>query len=751
MLYPAIPANKGLLALLASLLLSISFAHANTDDFSLKFAVIPDTQGADDNWGKNRVTLPNGTKTHLGIDWNKDGYYDGEGFLIDISSNGASYWHPKLVLNENQNPTLVENPKDFPIGYRHLPLPLVEPIVAKIIEEQVDMVLAVGDLTDLRSEHEYQQWMEKVAKPLLTNHINVYPVRGNHEVVDGNDWQQWFDAAPHVGKPTSVNNVDNGIDAYQANDTFDQGYKLYQAYPGSLIQDKIAKGLVIGYPGIEDLVYYFVEGDTLFIGLDYYFSSLINNSYRGSWTLLKPWLQDVLEKHKHSVKHRVVFAHEPLAPKKRPLTGSQGINTTNAPTENLFGLDIGQIGYMHMQEAIAPNLTQDILSLFAEHQVMYLSGHDHQYSRSLIRANSNAPVKNMFTQIITGNASWKAYENRFGFSPEYEVGLAQHNFVDEHHRTSSLSFVIVEMSSREIRITNWYHPISFSPNDMTQGLHWESHNQQWLKPTLDKASNKVNWQRLDANWQKGDVYHYAIDADKRIVKPRQNYWFTSEAPKKSGYLGSSAAIYDGYNLTFNTHQIQTPSGDTHHKKRVPLNELLTFSWFNDNDSITVSDIVMISGISGQTGSSFDAQGLPLTASPSTFFFDNKGKQVANPETITSEQAQQGYADTVTLSLSVPNAQLTNAYLARYDDNNRQWHVVTNKACFVATAYSEDFSVVYGKERRGRMPKDKNGKVLPEHCHMKLWGYNHNNQTLWAMINREGKYAVIQSEADKEKH
>src|SRR5690606_9821115 len=48
-------------------------------------------------------------------------------------------------------------------------------------------------------------------------------------------------------------------------------------------------------------------------------------------------------------------------------------------------------------------------SLLARHDVIYVTGHEHHYSRSLIRDDNDLA----FMQIISGNAAYKGYESRF--------------------------------------------------------------------------------------------------------------------------------------------------------------------------------------------------------------------------------------------------------------------------------------------------------------------------------------------------
>lgn len=59
---------------------------------------------------------------------------------------------------------------------------LMEPVVARMVyEHEIDMLIHVGDLTELGSSIEFDQWLT-TASPLHDANIKVYPIRGNHDV-----------------------------------------------------------------------------------------------------------------------------------------------------------------------------------------------------------------------------------------------------------------------------------------------------------------------------------------------------------------------------------------------------------------------------------------------------------------------------------------------------------------------------------------------------------------------------------------
>ena len=256
----------------------------NTDKV-WRFAIIPDTQGAwDDDYTQtiehtydddgDIATADVTLSIDIGYDVNSDNIFDGSGWRIDVSDPYNAFFSDEQgnALASGDIPVAIAtgDRRDNPYDFKHLPALFVDPMISKMLQEGVSVALAVGDMTDVRTENEYVEWMDKIATPLSVAGVSILPVRGNHEVVDGNDWINWFTADVNTDDTTSVNNMDNGIDAYDETDEnlYDQGYKLYQQYPGSLLAQGLSDGTIVGYREIEDLMYYTIKNNTLFIAVD---------------------------------------------------------------------------------------------------------------------------------------------------------------------------------------------------------------------------------------------------------------------------------------------------------------------------------------------------------------------------------------------------------------------------------------------------------------------------------------------------
>ena len=781
----------------------LSENNANNANNVWRFAVIPDTQGRDDDDYKQTITHSYDDITlsvDIGYDVNNDDIFDGEGWKIDVSDP-----YNAVFVNENGEPLVDDEPPveiasnerfDTPYDFKHLPALLVDPIVSKIKAEGVSVVLAVGDMTDVRTENEYIEWMNKVANPLTEAGMTVLPVRGNHEIVDGYDWLSWFTTEVDTTDNRSVNNMDNGIDAYTDADTeeYDQGYNLYQKYPGTLLTSGLESGEIVGYEEIEDLMYYTVQNNTLFIAVDFYASDLVSVSYEGTWLLIYDWLKNVLETKGATVDHIVMFGHEALSTKKRPSVYNYDeyfdyISSLSTGEENedqtepgILGLDTGQLGYLQLQDESSPGLMDNVLNLLSEYKVNYIAGHDHQYSRSLIHPdNSNSSVG--FTQIVAGNASWKAYNNRYGINDKYETGLAQDNFAQvgdyegtnsqytkdltKYEKSNKISFVIVEVNGRQITFKNYYAPVNFSEADMNMGTYWDENQNAWVQYDIDSTGTTFE-SIIPIEWSLGDSASYTNDALQRVVSPYESYWTTTKTPDEEGYIGTEAAILDGFNLTYNSVEVLTT--DTQDKKQVgvdvnyqddlgtgkgeytsfadayniprqeqAMNELLSLSWFTDDDIRSVSDILYINGNLNQDGSYKNTNGFVQTTSPSEIYFDKDAVETDNPTNVIRDGivTDEDEADAMTIAITAPkNVELSTLTIGRYNQALGIWETFLDEECFTATSYSDDFSVMF-QSGSGSTPSDVSGS-----CGTYLWGYNYNNHSVWGFTHKDGLFALI---------
>ena len=160
-------------------------AKDNADNI-WKYALFPDMQGRDDDDYSIRLehTNPDGSVVtnealtrsgsyYVGVDVNRDGIWDGSSHQIDVTDP----LNPTFVLDENGYAIAVDSAerKDTVGDWKTLPYPHAEPIIDKIIEEGVDVVFFLGDITEHRSEHEYVQFRDYIMQPLQEAGVEIVP------------------------------------------------------------------------------------------------------------------------------------------------------------------------------------------------------------------------------------------------------------------------------------------------------------------------------------------------------------------------------------------------------------------------------------------------------------------------------------------------------------------------------------------------------------------------------------------------
>lgn len=456
----------------------------------------------------------------------------------------------------------------------------MEAVLAKLAAENVNIVIAVGDLTDNGSSREFAQW-DSVARKYRDQGIEFIPLMGNHE------------------------------------DSF-----AYAVEWIDVMQDYIPRDAV-HMSGTEYLNYYVVRGNVMIVALRYYHLAV---SFE--------WLKNAVEQHRDDVEHIIIASHD-----------------------GLIGAKYGQTRETIVEGQKDSNLLFDrwdeIRHFFARHDVIWVQGHEHMYQRSVIKApvglepgswtladgNYRLP---QYTQIISGNASYKGYEFRYGEREKVQA-IIQHkmNTMLEGSTAYDANASLFTFRGPRVDYQSWFTEHTLKHNDDGPG---KLQAPQWqLLDRFSRTSDRC--ERL--------VYPNSIPEGTRPVMTldplyRSNDCFASD--------GSVAKMIDGINNTFNRvdstaeslswrdgfsraesqndlmrlayqflfqfHQRWTPNlngnqriiADPDHPQlvRVPattidMKEHVTLSWL-DAEPGTVSDILIVSGTQIQTGTYSSAFG-----------------------------------------------------------------------------------------------------------------------------------------------
>ncbi|MBY5992574.1 metallophosphoesterase family protein [Ferrimonas balearica] len=237
-------------------------------------------------------------------------------------------------------------------------LPQMEAILDLYREQGIQYVIAVGDLTNSNTEHEYEAWREMAHR--YSDAITFLPLMGNHDRKPGDN------------------------------------------YTWKRVMQEFIPEDAVHMPGRHFQTYAYTSGNALMIQI-----SDQDKPYAYSW------VEEMIEGRDSAIEHVFVSTHSPFV---GPYRGGIVYENVVARWGNQLENDL---------------VTADLVkwrNLLSQNDVIYLSGHDHQYSRSVIWDNgagngtftdeeaseSGDRDLRFFTQIVTGNASDKSYYNRIG-------------------------------------------------------------------------------------------------------------------------------------------------------------------------------------------------------------------------------------------------------------------------------------------------------------------------------------------------
>ena len=216
-------------------------------------------------------------------------------------------------------------------GQAHVSVHPMDEILKHQSGKGVNMVLALGDLTDKGSDIEFAEW-RSVADQYAAEGIEFLPVMGNHETSYAYT-QNW------------IENMKNFIPAD-----------------------------AVHMPKYEWVNYYVIRENVIIFGLAYY-----------NLPIAFDWIKSVVEAHDGEFDHIVVASHDGLIGAKYGQTLEQIVDGTK-DDDWVYGLQ------------------EEIRNFFADHDVIYVQGHEHQYQRSLISAKSTRPVTCVTVTVITAGA-----------------------------------------------------------------------------------------------------------------------------------------------------------------------------------------------------------------------------------------------------------------------------------------------------------------------------------------------------------
>jgi hypothetical protein len=349
-------------------------------------------------------------------------------------------------------------------------LGIMNQILPQFVDKKVKFVVQLGDLTDNGSSAGLDVW-NTAAQQLYTNGIGFYPVRGNHEPSAAAAARFKLNFPQTQGQGSNV----AGATGHRS--------------PGAPV-------------GLTGLSYAFEYENASFIAIDQFTRTAGTTPATNSAALDQvSWVAQTLAD-KPAGTHAFVFSH-------KPLIGQNHV-------DNIFGADPAA-------NATARNTL--IKAMAANGGRYYLAGHDHMFSRSIVKSPDGlAAVQN----IIHSSDSYKFYiptipsnDQRYNAANRQETPVSQELF--------TVGYYIATIDGPNLTVTH-YASDNGCGGSLGQGKDCDLN----ATPVL--------------NFAKRESYGYSLIGKQFIVQPGASFAGISDAaPKSAGWAGSSMTMLDGVN------------------------------------------------------------------------------------------------------------------------------------------------------------------------------------------------------------
>ncbi|MEY1661163.1 metallophosphoesterase [Alcanivorax sp. REN37] len=580
-------------------------------------------------------------------------------------------------------------------------------VLEKERELGVDIVIPVGDLTDQGTAKEFEQWTS-VAEAYRDAGIEFLPLMGNHE------------------------------------DSF-----AYSVQWIETMKDYIPKDAV-HMVGAQYLNYYVVRDNVLIVLLKYY-----------NLPIAFEWIKDVVMQHEGKVDHIVIASHDGLV-------GAKYGETREMIVEGVRG------------DNLLMNQWDEIRAFFAKHDVIWVQGHEHMYQRSVIQApihvdpgswttadgNYRLP---QYTQIMSGNASYKGYEFRYGErelvqriiqqkmntmsngSPAFDANASVLTFqgdrVDYESWFTPHTVTANEQGPKELAQPDWqlldrfsrtsnrcerivfpnsipantrpvmYFDASFVGNDCTAPDGTVAKLVGGTNNTFNRVDSRARSMEVTPGFSRAED---GVD----LLRLAYQYLYQYHQPWTPNLNGAERLVLNGGNLN----AVDIPATTTDLKKHVML------SW-QAGTADTLSDVLIVSGIQQHTGiyaSEYGAikdleqdTGLPGSQP------DGSAKQ---PHTLPSGASKEwdlrnSLSDRYAIALTAPAAVAADAALGWKTENG--WEPLVSEACVLNMPFDE--SLLAGTPARA--PECNDSPVVG----VDLSG---DSARWWAILQQDAELAML---------
>jgi len=585
----------------------------------------------------------------------------------------------------------------------------MDAVLQKFRDLGVEIVIPVGDLVNEGATHEFEDWV-RTAEKYRDAGMEFLPLMGNHErsFAYTVEWIEYMkDFIPE--------------DAVHMQDA-------------------------------QYLNYYVVRENVLILVLKYYHLPIAFQ-----------WIKGVVEEHVDMVDHIIIGSHDGLI-------GAKYGQTREMIVEGTKGNDL------------LMDLWDEIRAFFSKHDVIWVQGHEHMYQRSVIEApvhlntgswmlsdgNYRLP---QYTQIVSGNASYKGYEYRYGEREKVQA-VIQHkmNTMENGSEALDANASVLFFDNSRVDYKSYFTSHTVTNND--EGKK-ELETPDWT--LMDRFSRTTNrCERI--------VYPNSIPESTRPVMVYNASYRTNECFADDG---SRARLLDGTNNTFNRvdstpqtlswrpgfsraqsqmdlarlafqylfqdHRPWDPNlnrnerleaGDNEYEIEIPattidLKEHITLSWMPATAE-TVSDIMIVSGTQNHSGMYSGAWGEEKDIETDTGYPKSQPDGTAKqPRTLPSYvtkswDVESAVADTYVLQFDGASDKDPDRVILAYYDG-ASWQPFTRAECVQQMPYEEGFIEI---EENLSIDGDCAGETIAG------FDSSHGNRW-WVVLNSDIEAALIE--------
>ncbi|NVK57269.1 MAG: metallophosphoesterase [Alteromonadaceae bacterium] len=549
-------------------------------------------------------------------------------------------------------------------GQAHVSIYPMREVLAHQAAKGVDMVIAVGDLTDNGTDLEFSEW-RSVAESYAEQGIEFLPVMGNHETSYAYTYN-WIENMRHF-IPEDATHM----------------------------------------PGYEWINYYVVRDNVLIFGLAYY-----------NLPIAYGWIKDTVET-LEGIDHIVVASHDGLIGAKYGQTREQIVDGTKGD-DWVFSVQpqIREFFAAHDVIYVQGHEHQYQRSLISAKTALTTPPSSSTPSGGNYRMDT-------YTQIMAGNASYKGYEFRYGERELVQMIVAQKNATLSKGSTHyDVNSSLLTFTDQRIDYASYFAPHTANSNDPDQAFTAQWHLMDKFSRTKNRCESVIYPNSIPDDTRPVLVLQthymtnncYGDDGSYVNLVGGQNNTFnrtdtrTRDMSFTPGFTRAESMndlIRLNYQWLYQVHESWTPNLNSPVRvipdydaneliipeTTIDLKEHLTLSWLPAND--TASDILIISGTQNQTGVYQDDYGVTKNIKTDTGLSNSQTDGSAKSAVLLPATATQDWdistavSDTFAVQFTAPES-LDSAALTLGRFIEGEWQAITPGNCVVDSAWSESY-------------------------------------------------------------